>query len=66
MVWYVDRLLQHVLIARSMGDFAHEEDMYARLMFLYRSPETMFRVTRFLKPQVMARFSDNAKFKHLW
>lgn len=46
---YVDRIL-HVLndiyLAREQGDYKLEEDLYAKLIFLYRSPETMIRWTR--------------------
>lgn len=46
---YVDRILQlcsDIYLAREQGDLKLEEDLYAKLIFLYRSPETMIRWTR--------------------
>ncbi|XP_037894241.1 piezo-type mechanosensitive ion channel component isoform X3 [Glossina fuscipes] len=46
---YVDRVLQlclDVYLVREAKEFMLEEDVYAKLMFLFRSPETMVKVTR--------------------
>lgn len=46
---YVDRILKlcsDIYLAREQGDLKLEEDLYAKLIFLYRSPETMIRWTR--------------------
>lgn len=46
---YVDRILQlcsDIYLAREQGDFKLEEDLYAKLIFLHRSSETMIRWTR--------------------
>ncbi|XP_055891303.1 piezo-type mechanosensitive ion channel component 2-like isoform X3 [Biomphalaria glabrata] len=45
----VDRLLQLCLdlyLVREMKEFQLEEEIYAKIIFLYRSPETMIKFTR--------------------
>lgn len=59
---YVDRIL-HVLndiyLAREQGDFKLEEDLYAKLIFLYRSPETLIRWTRVPDVQITTDFPSD-------
>lgn len=46
---YVDRILDYFedfYLARAMGMWELEEESYAKIAFLYRSPETMVKVTR--------------------
>lgn len=43
---YVDRILRlclDIYLVRESGDLCLEEDLFAKLIFLYRSPETLIR-----------------------
>ena len=42
-VW---KLCQDIYMAREAHEYRLEEELYAKLTFLYRSPETMIKVTR--------------------
>ena len=45
---YVDRILRlclDIYLVRESGDLSLEEDLFAKLVFLYRSPETLIRYT---------------------
>lgn len=44
---YVDRILRlclDIYLVRESGELSLEEDLFAKLIFLYRSPETMIRL----------------------
>lgn len=46
---YVDRVLQlclDIYLVRETHEFTLEEDLFAKIIFLYRSPETMIKWTR--------------------
>ncbi|XP_063977086.1 piezo-type mechanosensitive ion channel component isoform X4 [Diachasmimorpha longicaudata] len=55
---YVDRILRlclDIYLVRESGDLSLEEDLFAKLIFLYRSPETLIRWTRPPEPGAGAR-----------
>ncbi|RWS08455.1 Piezo-type mechanosensitive ion channel component 2-like protein, partial [Dinothrombium tinctorium] len=55
----VDRVLQlclDIYLVRERREFGLEEDLYAKLIFLYRSPETLIKWTKEIEePQIVER-----------
>ncbi len=46
---YVDRLIKicrDIYLVRERREFELEEELYAKLIFLHRSPETLIRLTK--------------------
>lgn len=59
---YVDRILQlclDIYLVRESQEFALEEDLFAKLIFLYRSPETMIKWTRPVDENVNSEDDDD-------
>ncbi len=41
------KLVRELYLVREAREFRMEEELFARLMFLYRSPETLIKVTKY-------------------
>lgn len=48
----VMQLCYDIAVVRATGEFALEEDLYAKLLFLHRSPATLIEYTRWTVPPV--------------
>jgi len=44
--WNLLQLCLDIYLVRESNEFALEEDLFAKLVFLYRSPETIIKWTR--------------------
>ncbi len=42
----IEKLCEEVYLVRELGELQLEEELFARLIFLHRSPETLIRFTR--------------------
>lgn len=42
----VAKLCEEVYLVRELGELQLEEELFARILFLHRSPETLIRLTR--------------------
>ena len=49
---YILKLCQDIYTVREGGEMELEEDLMAKLLFLYRSPETLIQFTRYKKPRL--------------
>jgi len=52
---FVDRILKlcnDIYLVRETKEYRLEEDLYAKLIFLYRSPETLIKWTRYKEDNV--------------
>lgn len=65
---YVDRILRlclDIYLVRESGDLCLEEDLFAKLIFLYRSPETLIRYTHFYFDHIFYNFCKRASYFQL-
>ena len=46
MFYYLLQLCLDIYLVREIGELNLEEDLFAKLIFLYRSPETLIKWTR--------------------
>jgi len=46
MFYYLLQLCLDIYLVREIGEFDLEEDLFAKLIFLYRSPETLIKWTQ--------------------
>ena len=67
---YVDRILRlclDIYLVRESGDLCLEEDLFAKLIFLYRSPETLIRyVVKHLYYIIFINKSDFIAYHYLF
>ncbi len=48
------KLCQDIMLVREYGDYSLEVDLFAQLIFVYRSPETMIKLTALQPPTAAA------------
>ena len=58
----ISKLCEEVYLVRELGELQLEEELFARLIFLHRSPETLVRFTR---PKAMAKKQEQHGEEHL-
>ena len=58
MFYYLLQLCLDIYLVREIGKLDLEEDLFAKLIFLYRSPETLIKWTR---PREGRREEGNAQ-----
>jgi piezo-type mechanosensitive ion channel component 1/2 len=58
----VEKLCEEVYLVRELGELQLEEELFARLLFLHRSPETLVRFTR---PQARTTRKEYDDDQHL-
>lgn len=58
----IEKLCEEVYLVRELGELQLEEELFARLLFLHRSPETLVRFTR---PKAMTKKQEQFRNKHL-
>lgn len=63
---YVDRILKlcnDIYFVRETKEYGLEEDLYAKLIFLYRSPETLIKWTRFREEFMDSEVGNEPSFE---
>lgn len=63
---YVDRILKlcnDIHFVRETKEYRLEEDLYAKLIFLYRSPETLIKWTRFREEFLDSDIGNDSTFE---
>ncbi|KAI1733340.1 piezo non-specific cation channel, r-Ras-binding domain-containing protein [Ditylenchus destructor] len=63
---YLLKICLDIYLVREYGDFTLEQDLFAKLIFLFRSPNTLIRWTRYrLQPKHLEKGHD-FEIKHSW
>ncbi|CAF2160242.1 unnamed protein product [Rotaria magnacalcarata] len=58
----VEKLCEEVYLVRELGELQLEEELFAQLIFLHRSPETLIRFTR---PKSISKKQEQCQNQHL-